>query len=51
MFAGPLANFILACCYFTFIFASQPTLQTVFLVSNDEAITEKAIFKLIIMMN
>ena len=39
MFAGPLANFILAVVIFTFIFASQPTLQTVFLVSNDEAIT------------
>lgn len=39
MFAGPLANFILAVVIFTFIFASQPTLQTVFLVSNDEVIT------------
>ena len=39
MFAGPLANFILAVVIFTFIFASQPTLQSVFLVSNDEAIT------------
>jgi len=35
MFAGPLANFILAVIIFTFIFSSQQTAKTIFLVDGE----------------
>ena len=35
MFAGPLANFILAVIIFTFIFASQQTVKPIFLVDGE----------------
>ncbi len=35
MFAGPLANFILAVFIFTFIFSSQQTVKTIFLVDGE----------------
>ena len=35
MFAGPLANFILAVIIFTFIFSSQQTVKSVFLVDSE----------------
>ena len=35
MFAGPLANFILAVIIFTFIFSSQQTVKPIFLVDGD----------------
>ncbi len=35
MFAGPLANFVLAVIIFTFIFSSQQTVNSVILVQND----------------
>ena len=35
MFAGPFANFILAVIIFTFIFSSQQTVKTIFLVDGE----------------
>ena len=35
MFAGPLANFILAVIIFTFIFSAQQTVKPIFLVQSD----------------
>ena len=37
MFAGPLANFILAVIIFTFIFSSQQTVKPIFLVDGEHA--------------
>jgi regulator of sigma E protease len=37
MFAGPLANFILAVIIFTFIFSSQQTVKPIFLVDGEYA--------------
>ena len=37
MFAGPLANFILAVIIFTFIFSSQQTVKPIFLVQSEYA--------------
>jgi len=42
MFAGPLANFILAVIIFTFIFSSQQTVKPIFLV-NGEYISSSSI--------
>ena len=42
MFAGPLANFILAVMIFTFIFSSQQTVKPIFLVKS-EYITSSSI--------
>ena len=42
MFAGPLANFILAVIIFTFIFSSQQTVKPIFLV-DDEYVSSSSI--------